>query len=303
MVDNMKNMINYYYDIKIEKIIYNDNKYYIITNEKKYLLKEIDERCIHRINEQLINQLSDNIFFLKIIRNIYGNIITSIDNKKYVLLEYKENYDSEISIYDIKKYYVSSSDNNVSVEKWINLWENKVDSLEILIENNKQRLKKVIPLFEYFIGICENSIQFLKKNLFTIEMCNLQYVISHERININTKLWEYYDSTSVMFDYISRDIAEYVKSEIINNRFEIVIFEKYLESIKLTNTEIKLLMARCLFPTFFFDYIENTNQVNVEHLEKIIEVYEQKLKCINMLLNNKYGIEKIEWLHNKKKIS
>ena len=68
-------------------------------------------------------------------------------------------------------------------------------------------------------------------------------------------LYDYYDPTNIILDHPSRDIAEYVKSAIINNCFDINEFEGYLNKIKFQKTELQLLFSRIMFPTFFFDYL------------------------------------------------
>ena len=128
-----------------------------------------------------------------------------------------------------------------------------------------------------------------------------QPTVSHERLNINTTLYDYYDPTNIIVDSISRDIAEYVKSKIINNSFEISEFEDYLSHIDINHLEIQMLMARLMFPTFFYDYIEQVSELDLNYINKMISLYETELKKINKLLNQKYGIEKIEWLVNKKR--
>ena len=294
MVDNMKKIIEYYYNLNITLIIYKNNKYYFETENAKYIFKQINRE----LNISIIDKLHTYDFFMSIVPNNKNNLLTVVNDKKYVLLKINNNLnDDKISIYDIKKLPILKYE--YSDINWIKLWENKVDNFEKWIFEREEQYLKIMPLFNYCIGLAETAILHLKQLDKTLYI-NMNYAIVHERLNINTTLYEYYDPTTVIIDYISRDIAEYFKTEILCQSFNIEKFIEYLIDMKLDKAEINLLFARMLFPSFFFDEMENS-MVNGQYegvlkLESKIEIYQEQMRSINEVLIKKYGIENIKWL-------
>lgn len=290
----MKKIIEYYYNLNIKLIICKNNKYYLETENAKYIFKEVNKEP----NFSIINQLEKYNFFMSIVPNSKNTILTIINDKKYVLLKINNNLnDDRISIYDIKFMPISKYDYN-SMD-WIELWENKVDSFEKWMFEKKEQYLKLMPLFNYCIGLAETAILYLKQ-LNKRAYISENYAIVHERLNINTTLYEYYDPTLIIVDHISRDISEYIKTEILSQKFNIENFVEYLVDMKLDKIEINLLFARLLFPTFFFDEIENSivsnNHEKLLNLESKIEMYQEKIKIINEIFIKEYEIERIGWL-------
>ena len=158
----------------------------------------------------------------------------------------------------------------------------------------------MLPIFNYYIGVGETAILYLKKAISNQKNSSSSLVASHRRISINTTLYDYYDPTNIIVDYPSRDIAEYVKSAIINKCFDINEFDNYIEKTKFQKFELQLLFARLMFPTFFFDYIEENTNINEKKLKNEIEKYEFDLCNINMLLSKKYDIETVDWIYKNK---
>ena len=287
----MKNMINYYYGLNVDEISYSDNKYYINTNGGKYILKEINESK-ENINLNLIKELEKNDNYFKIIRNINNEILTLINRKKYILLKVGNKENRKINLYDIN--YMVSMNSNIFVKDWIGFWEQKVDIYERIISDKKQMIGKNLGIFQYYIGLSENAIMYIKKIMKTVKAEEFQIIPAHSRINPETTLYNFNDPTNILLDHISRDISEYVKSQILNDSFNIEYFITYLENIKISKAEINLFFARMMFPTFYFDTLEKNEEV--DKYEYIISKYEYQLKEINKVLNEKYGIEIVKWL-------
>ena len=75
----------------------------------------------------------------------------------------------------------------------------------------------------------------------------------------------------------------------------------YINEISLSNYGAGLLMARMLFPSFFFDKFELLveNKISERECLKIIDrmnEYEEYIYYIYKVLRNKYDIFEIEWL-------
>ena len=307
MVDTMKDMINYYYNLDVTRIIpiHDDNvhesmktyKYCIEADNSKFILKEINYDS-NQLNYSVINQLRKIEYFLKPVFNINNDVITRIDNRECILLKCSNIPWENISLFDIKiDYYISGYSFNI--DSWIKMWENKIDNFENWLYNKKNEYLEYFPLFQYFIGISENALLYLKEikedNFYTYTS---NCVAAHRRIGMDTTLYEYYDSTTIITDHPSRDIAEYIKSMIINRCFDSTAFREYLEKLSFSKDDMSILYARILFPTFFYDYIEGKKDLT--DLITSMDYYENCISEIGKVLNNGWNVKMIEWLRNKK---
>lgn len=292
----MKNMISYYYDLNVEKIVYHEKKYYFNIGSTVYIFKELLTEV--PFYEFVVQQLNRYEYFFKIKKNINNNYITIINNKKYVLLLNKNRYlNYKLCLNDLKtEYYLTVDNSYYNKFHWVTLWENKIDAFEKMLNSKKEKIYGMLPIYNYYIGVGETAILYLKKTILNHEYNIRNFVASHRRISNNMTLYDYYDPTNIILDHPSRDIAEYVKSAIINNCFDINEFEGYLNKIKFQKTELQLLFSRIMFPTFFFDYLEKNINMNKNEQKKIIENYELNLDNINDLLVRKYDIEIVEWI-------
>ena len=86
----MKNIIEFYYNIKINTIHSKDDYYTFTINNQNYIFKPYykDERTAnscYRLNSMLSNIIPLN----NIIPNKYNSPITIVDNTSYILLENK----------------------------------------------------------------------------------------------------------------------------------------------------------------------------------------------------------------------
>ena len=107
---------------------------------------------------------------------------------------------------------------------------------------------------------------------------------------------------NIIFDYRVRDVAEYIKNSFFNNNYN--IFNElvlYLNNNNLTLTEVKLLISRLLYPSFYFEMYEDILIDNKE--EKIIldvisrlDEYEEYLSKVISFFKVNYDIEEIGWL-------
>ena len=81
----MKEIIEYYYNIRILNIVCRDEKYYIDTVNEKYIFRTVSD--IENVNWDLIEWLAGKSKFAKIINTNENRRFVNIDNKKYVLLK------------------------------------------------------------------------------------------------------------------------------------------------------------------------------------------------------------------------
>lgn len=272
----MRNAIKYYYDLDVDELKYKNQEYYF----DNYILKELKKN----IDINLYNFfISNNIYIHRIIYNVQGNYITIIDNKKFILL--KKERSLEINMHEIIKFLI---DINVEEKKnWAILWEHKVDYYEKNIIRLKN--KECLTVFPYYIGLSELAIRVCKEagEYGTYSVC-------HDRLTCSDL---FYSPDNIIIDYKVRDIAEYIKNEFFNNSLDFNNIIESLNKLFLNKADYYLLYARLLFPTYFYDCIENNENINF-YIDKINQ-YEKLLNHIYFYLQTKVNMPKIDWLIKK----
>ena len=133
---------------------------------------------------------------------------------------------------------------------------------------------------------------------------------------MTSTLFDLYNPFNLVIDYKVRDVAEYIKSVffygenscvegVVNSENMIVdkcniILERIFKKYIFDNEALKLLFARLLFPSYYFDLYENVidNSLNENVISCIIKkssAYEEFLKTILL----KTPIPYVEWLASK----
>ena len=299
----MKNSIEYFYNfpnITIyeykDKITfsYDNNEYHFIINNRNY--NEL---------EQLYNLTNNINVYYKIIKNKNNSIITNINNKEYILLRIEGDYKREITLKDIiitpninKELYPELKRNN-----WSILLQNKIDFFIYQREHIKKKYLRIDEVLDYYIGMTENAISYFNEAINIKGTINeLHITISHKRIKENN-IYQIYNPLNIIIDHKARDISEYLKLLFVEKTYkEKEKFINYmLTNIKFNEYDYRLLIARMMYPSFFFDkYEEIVNKTNKE--EEIIPIlkrmkeYEEYLKKIYNIILKKIKIPKIEWI-------
>lgn len=305
----MKNVINYFYNFNIDNLRMIHNNYYFIYQSRKFVFQEIrtlqfDYQSVYELNKILMN---NNESYFQIIINRNNEILTYAFNKKYILMLDNTPKDRNFNFYDLLKTNIIVPDNNKIIDRlnrsnWIYLWGKKIDYFEYFIEHNINKYVYFNKYVNYFIGLGENAILYVKN---TMDSFNPSYydqvVISHSRIDTNSSLKQLYNPLNLVIDHPSRDISEYLKMLFWNHCYKKIDIRKYLNEIKLSNYGARLLMARMLFPSFFFDSFEKLvedeiNENDILHIIDRIEEYEEYLLTVYFNLKLKYVIPEISWL-------
>lgn len=288
----MKDLLLYYYGLCIENLVYSLNRYIFNSNGDNYIFKEVCNYPLAYYSEELNRYLNRYKYFSEIMKNRYGNVITVIDGKRYVLLKMKIISNDKMSIFDIKNtYYVNNKFliDNLNYFNWADLWEKKIDVLEDWAFNKKKQYDKYLPLFNYYIGVSEIALSYLKSTLKNEKMDSSdQLVFSHRRLTVNTRLSDYYDSSELIVDHSSRDIAEYIKDMFYNDALDYDAISEYIDSQHFSMFGKKIFYARLLFPTFFFDNIDKFVSDDVR-----FKIFEQKTLDFEIFVDNMKGILKI----------
>ena len=292
----MKNIIEYFYNLKIDTLHKNTNRYEFEIDKNRYYL--ILSYRYEKELKQIENLIKNNQNFDQIIHNINSKLITNISGKNYLLLK-KSNKKTSIED-EILNYYKillpSQLYFNIDRTDWVYLWSEKID----YIEYQKTHLKGEYPLLEesinYFIGMAENAIMYIR-NCFNENNDSDDIVLSHKRITNK----EFNSPINLIVDHRSRDISEYLKYLFFNNNYDYIKISQYLQKLNLNNYMYRLLYGRMLFPTFYFDKyddIVNKNESEKEILIilKRVEAYEDFLKNIYSIINQNTAIKKVDWL-------
>lgn len=297
----MNNFIEYFYGIKVTKTIYNNKYYSFVYNEYNYRLYVYDDNAnigfLYDINKRLIG----NTLMSEIIINRNNEVISNYNGISYILLKVFVNSNKSISLDEILFLSKSLYTDKLNVN-WGELWSNKIDYLENLINENGKKYPLIVDSFNYFVGLAENAISYF--NSISIED-NYKYVISHKSIKFDDTVDVLYNPLNITFDYRVRDVAEYIKNSFFNNNYN--IFNElfiYLRNSYLSLTEVKLLISRLMYPSFYFDMyedilIDNKEETIILNIISRLDKYEYYLSQIIDFFRFNYNIEEIEWLKKR----
>lgn len=300
----MNNFIKFFYNMKVTNTNFINNYYEFNHNNNYYRLYILNEEYniynynnIYTINKELIN----NTLMSEIILNKDKNIITTYHNINYILLKINCNINKNITLEEID-YLSKVKIVNNNKSNWGLLWSKKIDYLEELISENGKKYPQVVNSFNYFIGLSENAISYY--NNIDIDN-NMMYYISHKVLRPTDKVDSLYNPLNIIYDYRVRDVAEYIKNSFWTDNHNIYNeLNNYLYKNNLSLNEVKLLISRVLFPSFYYDLYEDIFNYNKD--EKIlnniisrIDEYEEYLNSIIIYFKRFYPIDEIEWLKKK----
>lgn len=281
----MKDIINYYYDIKIDRLEIKNKCSIIESRGKTLIVKKIFNReKLEHIMPSLTNK------FYKIILTKNNNFFFEYNNDTFIIFEVYEASKEKLSDFDILLVSEEAQD----YEK---VWQNNISYYMNYITSTGCEHKELLNDFNYYIGMAENAItiyNYSKKVPGISRQC-----ISHYRIKYPNFYLFYYDPTELTIDYISRDIAEYIKSKFYTNGISLEETLYLIKKYQLNEKETCLLISRLIYPNFYFDFIKEDSQENKKitaNITKKRKSYEQFLKnLINQLKTTNLSIN-INWL-------
>ena len=298
----MKNIIEFYYNIRIDEIHNKDDYYFFVLNKNHYIFKpyfdDIDKILdIYKLNRLLSERTNiDNI-----ILNRYGNPITKVNNSFYVLI--LSNNRNNFTLADISNMANVSDINNQPLDKlernnWEILWANKIDYFEMQVHENAKKYPLIRESFDYFIGLSENAISYLvnTKREVSPTIYDMK-VISHNSLDNSL-----YDPSNIILDHKARDVAEYIKMSFFNNNLNIFKeLEEYFHYNYYSIYGIRVLFARILYPSFYFDLYDGiiSGKKDEKQLNMIIDKindYEIYLYNVYLFLKRFYDIPMVDWL-------
>ena len=277
----MEDILKYYYDLSNIEIQKRDDNF-LIVDDKDYtylLCKYHNEDINYIIN--ILSNYKNNKYGL-FIKNREGSYILKYDKNEYVLILLRGILNEEVNLQDIIiNNNVFRYLNNYNIDL-IELWSKKIDYLEYQISELAKENREVLNSFSFFIGLAENAITFISVN--NINFNNIRKSLEHKRMNLISNVY-YYNPLNILIDYNIRDLAEYVKSNILKD--DILNNVNYiLDNAQLNSDELKLFYARLMFPTYYFDLVEDII-LNKEN-ESILDLYVENVDKIINFLNDTY---------------
>ena len=283
----MDNFIEYFYNIKVEDISFNNNYYYFMYDNYLYKLYVYDGDFNIDFILELDKKLLGYTLISEVIFNKDNQVISRYNNINYILLKIYVNPNKSISLEEINYLSNFLYEEKLNIN-WGILWSKKIDYLENLISENGIKYPLIVNSFNYFVGMAENAISYYNNTVIDL---NYKYVISHKKIRINDTVEALYNPMNIIFDYRIRDIAEYIKISFFkknqNIRDDLI---NYLSINVLSLMEVRLLISRLLYPSFYFDMYED---ILVDGKDENI------LISIIVFFRKYYDIEEILWLKKK----
>lgn len=300
----MKNIINYYYNLNLLDVYEVNDKFYFNINNIDYLFIIFDRPFedavpIYNLYLELKRR---NIQVNDIITNKDNQIITNVNGIFYVLIADKTKNRS-INMNDI--LYLQNNTLNIINEKklyrtdWIKMWKEKIDYYETQMNEIARKFKKISDNIDFYIGLGENAISYLVNSNVKIE----NTCISHKRIDINKGAFDFYGPVNFIIDSRVRDFAEYTKNLFFLDKIDFDLFRYYLDYMNFSKDEYVLLIARLLFPTYYFDLYDNIINYNLDEdlINNIVSktnnyILFLKKVMIYIVYNKRINIPFIEWI-------
>lgn len=294
----MKNIIEYYYNLRIDELHNKDDNYYFNINNNNFILKPYTGNIERSYDIYKLNTIMSNKFNIdNIILNKYNNPLTKINDNFYILTSNKK--EKKLTLPLISNMAL----NNINIEslernKWEVLWENKVDYYEMQLGENEKKYPLIRESFDYFVGLAENAISYLVNTKLELKpTINDQKVVSHNNIEISLN-----EPSNLILDHKARDVAEYIKYSFFNNNQNIFNeLNEYFYHNYYSPYGIRVLFSRILYPSFYFNTYDKiiSGKVEEKELNKIISKinnYEIYLYNIYLYLRKYYNIPSVEWL-------
>lgn len=283
----MKNTIHFYYNLNFDEIYEYDNYSIIVANGNIYAFKILNV-SLEELASILSSLQSNNIKTNKVILNKDNNVITEYNGKKYVLTLIEETD-------TIDQFYLFPLFGNRKEELISEIWVKKIEYYVKQIPEVGLGNSWLINSFNYYIGMAENAIAIYNR----CNKNNVRYIVSHRRLNYPLTNPVFLDPTNMIIDVISRDVSEYIKIKFIKEQVDISEIRKIVGKYKFNNDEINILLARLMYPSYYFDeldqFIEKKESKNLKKIVAKIESYE---KLINHFYNEfkDYQLYVIDWI-------
>lgn len=298
----MKNMIEFYYNIKIDTLHSKEDYYTFNINKQNFILKPYynDER-IATATYTLNNILTQVVPINNIILNKYNSPISNIENIPYILI-YNKNKNI-ISLPIISNISNTPIQNNTYIKElernnWEILWGNKIDYYELQIKENSKKYPLIRESFDYFIGMGELAITYLVNT----KLEDKPTIYDNKVLSHNSMYSSLYDPSNIILDHKARDLAEYIKYSFwTNNQNIFKELTEYFRHNYYSSYGVRVLFSRILYPSFYFELydqiiIGKKEEKELNSIISKITEYEIYLYNIYIFLRQLYNIPEINYI-------
>ncbi len=284
----MRNTIRFYYrfdDIHVTKI---NNMNLVKYKNKMYIFAEI----FNQENIIEAHALTHNYMeYEKIVLNKDRSIFTPYNGKIYVLIE---RYPVS-NLFPPIRPVLSNINYLLDRSDWGLLWSNKIDYYEYQFKHIKGNYKSIDESIDYFIGMTESAISYVNYN---VSKSIKQKVLCRRRMIPG----EYYNPLNIVIDYRMRDVGEYIKNLFWTGNYDLDKIKTILSKIDYFNENSKLLYARLLYPSYYFDSYEKVinnkdDELIIKKIISRIDEYEEYVNTIFDIIHSyDKNLIKIDWL-------
>lgn len=299
----MNNAILFFFNINVDEVKKINSNYYFSYLKEDYIVynykRDLEEAVeIYYLNLEL---LSNGFIGYEIILTKDNDILFMYEKEYYVLMKIPKIKNRIITYNDIVSFSYLPNMNVKKLDKsnWGFNWANKIDFIEYQFSQMSNKYKIIDDSIDYFIGIWENAVSYYNDN----NIGTLKKYICHKRVTYDMDLLEFFNPMNFVIDYKERDIAEYLKSYVLNNNYSKDIIDKYL--ITRSRESIILLISRVLFPSYYFDLYEDIILLGKDEssLEEVISKRNNILYLIDFIFlkYKNFNITSIDWI--KKEIN
>lgn len=260
-----------------------------------------------------------------------GNFLITDHDQDYVLLvnQYhtptrKINTARELATFHERGKAISFEFQSLNrLGMWRNLWTIRLEQMEKVWaekarEQPKEKFEKLfVESFPYFLGLCENAIQYVADTEIDEEPIHIDHgTICHHYFQ--DELWQ--DELKIrnpfdwVFDHQARDVAEWMRNHYFAmDRTFLPQLRTFLDSYQsispLSTFSWRLIYARLLFPLHYFTSVEIYFSTDSQWTQKQLEEkmtrllrdtreYEEFLRTIHHVADSyRHTIPMVDWLY------
>lgn len=279
----MEDMLRINYNLINSLITADKKKIFIKNNGINYILQNVSNISTLEIIYKVIKEQKITNQFYEIILNNRNHMVTRYKNKMYCLLKINNNIfreQEDINLYKINNY----KEYNKYTINWISCWERKCDLLTNTLYQNRCSLE-IKEVADYYLGLTEIAIQYLKNTNYQKEYGSKELYISRRRQDKENNR----NPLDLVIDRKERNLAEKIKNDFFYKTNTKYTIEKIQQLIETEELDKNIVIARLIFPTYFYDiidkYIDEENIENdIKNITKKSLEYETMLK---QLFDNK----------------
>jgi len=292
----MKNLINYYYNLDLKAFKKSEGKFIFQSDNKFYEFIPF-YGDVNVFYKNYITVVNSNKYCHQIIFNKEKKILTFYESKPYLLLKKNLSINNKVDLKEIITYDIPIH-SEVKLE-WKKLWKEKIDYYEYQMSQLAHKYKKLKNSFDYYIGLSETAINLLNY----AKEKDIRFFMCHRRIKQNEKLDDFFNPINFVVDSKTRDIGEYIKINYFTKNVDYDDVCHYIDILNFNDTECILLLARLMYPSYYFDIYDQIIQgfigeEKIEAYTKKNASYEAFLKKIYIYIRLNFRIPEIEWLEN-----